>query len=94
MSYDEHQAMWPQMIAALASIDVALGLPEDGCNSTAQTLARIRDLRAELEALRKDAERYRWLRDKSPPTWEMTAQGLPLFKFDFDAAIDAEMEST
>ena len=41
MSYDEHQAMWPQMIAALAAIDEALGLPADGCNSTAQTLAAI-----------------------------------------------------
>ena len=46
MSYDEHQAMWPQMIAAPAAIDEALGLPADGCNSTAQTLAKIRNLRA------------------------------------------------
>ncbi len=46
MSYDEHQAMWPQMIAALAAIDEALGLPADGCNSLAQTLAKIRNLRA------------------------------------------------
>lgn len=38
--------MWPQMIAALAAIDEALGLPADGCNSTAQTLAKIRNLRA------------------------------------------------
>ena len=41
-----HQAMWPQMIAALAAIDAALGLPEDGCNSLAQTLEKIRNLRA------------------------------------------------
>ncbi|HSC06122.1 MAG TPA: Lar family restriction alleviation protein [Steroidobacteraceae bacterium] len=40
-------APWPQMLAALASIDTALGLPEDGCNSTARTLAAIRELRAE-----------------------------------------------
>jgi ferredoxin-NADP reductase len=46
MSYDEHQAMWPQMIAALAAIDTALGIPDDGCNSTAQTLEKIRRLRA------------------------------------------------
>lgn len=46
MSYDEHQAMWPQMIAALAAIDAALGIPDDGCNSTAQTLEKIRRLRA------------------------------------------------
>jgi len=49
MSYDEHQAMWPQMIAALAAIDAELGLPEDGCNSLAQTLAAIRALKASAE---------------------------------------------
>jgi hypothetical protein len=47
MSYDEHQAMWPQMIAALAAIDAALGLPADGCNSTQQTLDAIAKLKAE-----------------------------------------------
>lgn len=39
----------PVMVAmahALATIDAALGLPEDGCNSTARTLAEIRRLRA------------------------------------------------
>lgn len=46
MSYDEHQAMWPKMIAALAAIDAALGIPDDGCNSTTQTLEKIRRLRA------------------------------------------------
>jgi hypothetical protein len=42
-----HQAMWPQMIAALAAIDAALGLPDDGCNSTQQTLDAIAKLKAE-----------------------------------------------
>jgi hypothetical protein len=42
-----HQAMWPQMIAALAAIDAALGLPEDGCNSTQRTLDAVRKLKAE-----------------------------------------------
>jgi hypothetical protein len=46
MSYDEHQAMWPQMIAALAAIDDAIGIPADDRNSIAQTLAKIRNLRA------------------------------------------------
>lgn len=57
-----HQAMWPKMIAALAEIDAALGIPDDGCNSTARTLAEITRLRAELERCEKDAGRYRWLR--------------------------------
>lgn len=37
--------MEQQMIAALAAIDAALGLPEDGCNNLAQTLAEIKRLR-------------------------------------------------
>ena len=41
---------------------------------------------AELEA---DAERYRWLRDKSPGHWTLQVGDLPLFKGDVDAAIDA-----
>lgn len=45
--YTGTQALWPQMIAALAAIDDALGLPDDGCNSTAQTLDAIRELRAD-----------------------------------------------
>ena len=36
------QALWPQMISALAAIDRELGLPDDGCNSTALTLDAIR----------------------------------------------------
>jgi hypothetical protein len=44
MQDQQHQALWPQMIAALAAIDEALGLPQDGCNSTARTLAAIRAL--------------------------------------------------
>lgn len=43
------QALWPQMIAALAAIDAELGLPDDGCNSTSQTLAAIRALKARAE---------------------------------------------
>jgi hypothetical protein len=53
MSYDEHQAMWPQMIATLAAIDAELGMPEDGCNSPAMTLVKLRQWRAALEAAYK-----------------------------------------
>lgn len=77
MSYEEHQAMWPQMIAALAAIDAALDLPEDGCNSLAQTLAEIARLKKAEEKtnsyivdnarLAEDAARYRWLRDNTHP---------------------------
>ena len=34
------------MIRALAAIDDALGMPQDGCNSTERTLARIKELKA------------------------------------------------
>jgi hypothetical protein len=53
--YDEHQAMWPQMISALAAIDAELGIPDDGCNSTAQTLEKIRRLRVAMEWYRDEA---------------------------------------
>ena len=36
---------YPYMVQALAAIDAALGLPEDGCNSPARTIAAIRALR-------------------------------------------------
>jgi hypothetical protein len=45
------------MISALASIDAELGIPENGCNSTAQTLAAIRALKAERDALRAKVRR-------------------------------------
>lgn len=45
------------------------------------------------EADKKDAERYQWLRDKSPVSWLMRVEDLPLFKGDFDAAIDLEIEA-
>lgn len=45
------QALWPQMISALAAIDDELGLPQDGCNSTAQTLAAIRAMKQQRKTL-------------------------------------------
>ena len=47
-------------------------------------------LRAEVEALRADAERYRWIRDGSNPPWVM--QMLERYAdngSDFDAEVDA-----
>jgi hypothetical protein len=54
------QALWPQMISALAAIDAELGLPEDGCNSTGATLAAIRELKeaAALAAERHSPQRF------------------------------------
>lgn len=48
------QALWPQMIAVLAAIDDALGLPQDGCNSTGQTLHAIRGMKVERDTLRAE----------------------------------------
>ena len=48
--------------AALAAIDAALELPDDGCNSLAQTLAAIRALKKPLtEAQIEDLSRERRL---------------------------------
>ena len=50
----------------------------------------IERLRAEVDALRADAERYRWIRDGSNPPWVM--QMLERYAdngSDFDAEVDA-----
>jgi hypothetical protein len=52
--------------------------------------ADVEKLEAEVEALRADAERYRWLRDGSNPPWVM--QMLERYAdngSDFDAEVDA-----
>ena len=52
--------------------------------------ADVENLEAEVEALRADAERYRWLRDGSNPPWVM--QMLERYAdngSDFDAEVDA-----
>jgi hypothetical protein len=51
-------------------------------------------LRAEVAALRADAERYRWIRDGSNPPWVM--QMLERYAdngSDFDAEVDAEVDA-
>ncbi len=53
--------------------------------------AELAALRAECERLRKDAERYRWLRDWSPKEWELKVAGLLCWKFDYNTAIDTAM---
>jgi hypothetical protein len=55
-------------------------------------VTELRRLAAENAALRKDAERYRWLRDKGDSTW-MAMGRRPGVKFtqEIDAAIDAAM---
>ncbi len=55
-------------------------------------------LRAENEALRKDAERYRWLRDDAPEEWDVTrwldneTQEIHVQDY-LDEAIDTAMEA-
>lgn len=48
-------------------------------------------LKARIAELEKDAERYRWWRDKSPGSWKLEVDGLPLFKGDLNVAIDREL---
>lgn len=55
--------------------------------------AEIDRLRAECEALRKDAERYRWLRDIGDRTWTALANRRGLNAAAIDSAIDRAMAS-
>jgi hypothetical protein len=45
-----------QAVGALAAIDAALGLPEDGCNSTGRTLAAVRELQARASSAQQQAQ--------------------------------------
>ena len=59
--------------------------------------AKPRGERAEMDALRKDAERYRWLRDAHPATESVIAVDWrdprkAMRHGDLDAAIDAAMK--
>jgi septal ring factor EnvC (AmiA/AmiB activator) len=63
----------------------------------ASLLARVERLERENEALRKDAERYRWLRDDKNQLSEddicvSDSSFTAYFKDDLDAAIDAAIE--
>lgn len=54
-------------------------------------IAEVERLTAENAALRKDAERYRWLRDKKHPSLGFTRLVLNDTPHGIDAAIDAAM---
>ena len=70
--------LFADAVSALAAIDAALGMPEDGCNSTDKTITAIKLMHAvrvddekeitrlteENERLRKDAERGQFLVDR------------------------------
>lgn len=47
---------------------------------------------AECAEFRKDAERYRWLRDVGDNTWEPFCKRPHPFDYNVDAAIDAAIE--
>lgn len=58
--------------------------------------AEVARLRAEADSLRKDAERYRWLRDSAPEEWDVTrwldSETQEIHVQDYlDEAIDAAM---
>jgi hypothetical protein len=63
--------------------------------ATAPLLERIAELERELEALRKDADRYRWLKEYYSPQTDsrwMTDVDRGFLGEDLDAAIDAAKE--
>jgi len=46
-----HESLYLSAISALARIDSALGLPDDGCNSTESTIQRIEDMKHQINSL-------------------------------------------
>jgi len=70
----------------------------DGFDSWSAALVEVDKLRVEVEALRKDAERYRWLRSRDLDTISqggvfagLTPQNMVLNEETLDEAIDAAM---
>jgi hypothetical protein len=61
---------------------------EYAAQAVAERDAEIGRLRGEVEALRADAERYRWLRDKGDTSWMPMAARVPEGAPGIDAAID------
>jgi hypothetical protein len=51
--------------------------------------AEIAELRARIESLAADAERYKWLRDVGDSTWEPMSKRIHAGGMGIDAAIDA-----
>lgn len=69
-------------------------------DGTKHRQSEVGQLRAEVEALRKDAERYRWLRDQAPKArgeWEIDGQRYGMMlgadQDDVDEAVDALMSA-
>ena len=63
-----YEAMFNKAISALAEIDAALGVPEDSCNTTEQTITAIKLLHAKsrdddkrIEKLENELIEYRHL---------------------------------
>lgn len=66
-----------EVLALLADIDQLRSAPIEDlfcCNLCQCMIQPANKLKAEVEALRKDAERYRWLRSKE--CWEDTQRGI------------------
>lgn len=54
--------------------------------------SRAEEAQQKIDSLRRDTERYRWLRDVGDSTWEPMAKRVPEGAAGIDAAIDAAME--
>lgn len=86
-------------------MDYGWNLQEYDSEMHREAAAEITRLRAEAEAMGKDAERYRWLRDRLfGADWDWNNEGVPVVLFrwpdgasigaDLDAAIDAAKGTT
>lgn len=70
-----------------------MGLSTEQKKSQARELC-LREYGFDPETLRKDAERYRWLRDTGSNTWVPFTEQWKMDAKHCDAAIDAEMNKS
>lgn len=78
--------------------DGLIELANRSANGIRKATGEYNRLHAELEELKKDAERYRWLRDSAPEEWDVTRwldrEHQEVHVQDYlDEAIDAAMEN-
>jgi hypothetical protein len=97
--YVKRSALETAIREVLAERDVAVGQRDWLLKQNAANFNRAEKAEAECGRLRKDAERYRWLRDAHPADGGLwVAMGVPHFGLSawriepLDAAIDAAMK--
>ena len=91
----EMLAMQDRQLAALKTElrEICVAIDDPACDLTLTTVECIKKLKAENESLRKDAERYRWLKNNNSPIgiYSNTDFDDCYYIYESDEAIDAAM---